>query len=287
MSYNPNLPAGRAAAASSAPVALSSEDISDAYITGAASQSAAGNNVLLASAGTGGIDCMPASGIPFRSFAVQINGSAGISAGAITFEQSNDNTNWNVASYFVDNSYGSASVTPTTIAASTNYFFSGRIGCRYLRCRISTGVTGGTVQAFTRLSPADLTRVTQVQTASANFGLVTATPATGTSYSALTTASTNAAVVKASAGSLYELAISNPTATPAYVKFYNKASAPTVGTDVPVLVIPAAANSAVSFPFGAIGKRFATGIAIATTGAIGDSDTTSAVAGVHIHGTYL
>ena len=36
---------------------------------------------------------------------------------------------------------------------------------------------------------------------------------------------------------MYVLTASNPTATAAYLKLYNKASAPTVGTDVPVLTI--------------------------------------------------
>lgn len=118
-------------------------------------------------------------------------------------------------------------------------------------------------------------------------GTWTITNPTGTTYNAVTTASTNAAAVKASAGMLYELTISNPTATPVYVKLYNKASAPTVGTDVPVLTIPVAANSTVQYDLGQVGKRFATGIAIATTGAIAATDTTNAVAGVQNNLTYI
>lgn len=117
-------------------------------------------------------------------------------------------------------------------------------------------------------------------------GAVTALP-TGTAYSLVTTASTNAAVVKSSAGNLFELTLSNPTATAAYVKLYNKATAPTVGTDVPVLTIPVAGGVVASVELGAIGKRFATGIGIAVTAAAAATDTANAVAGVQVHGTYI
>lgn len=131
--------------------------------------------------------------------------------------------------------------------------------------------------------PVDILRSVSLTTSTA----VTATPATATTYNAVTTASTNAAVVKGSAGHLFELTLSNPTATPVYVKLYNKATAPTVGTDVPVLTVPVAANSTVPLSFGTLGKRFATGIGIAATGAIGATDTTNAVAGVQINGSYI
>lgn len=118
-------------------------------------------------------------------------------------------------------------------------------------------------------------------------GTTTNTPATPTNYNVVTAASTNAAFIKASAGTLYELTISNVTATASYIKIYNKASAPTVGTDVPVLTIPAPANSTVSMEFGALGKRLGTGIAIAATAAIAATDTAVTVAGIQINASYI
>ena len=59
------------------------------------------------------------------------------------------------------------------------------------------------------------------------------------------------------------------------MKLYNKASAPTVGTDVPVLTITVPANSTVNVPFGATGHRLTTGIALAITANAIDSDTTA------------
>jgi hypothetical protein len=110
---------------------------------------------------------------------------------------------------------------------------------------------------------------------------------TSLNYNVVTAASTNAAVVKSSVGSLWEVTVSNVTATPVFVKFYNKATAPTVGTDVPVLTIPVAANSTLSMQFGATGKRFLTGIGVAATAGALATDTAVAVAGVQINASYV
>ena len=115
----------------------------------------------------------------------------------------------------------------------------------------------------------------------------TTTPANGTSYNAVSVASTNATSVKASAGNLFEITASNVTATATFVKLYNKASAPTVGTDVPVLTISVPANTTVAMQFGSQGKRFATGIALAVTAAAAATDTAAAVAGVQLSATYI
>ena len=122
-------------------------------------------------------------------------------------------------------------------------------------------------------------------------GTVTITNPTGTTYNVVTAASTNSAVVKATAGTLYEITISNPTATAAYVKLYNKATAPVVGTDVPVMTISVPATSATTMPialtFGQVGKRFAAGIGIACTAAAVATDTGVSVVGIQINATYI
>lgn len=126
-----------------------------------------------------------------------------------------------------------------------------------------------------------------------NIGSISAVTPGGSAISVVSTASTNASSQKASAGNLFEISVSNPTATPAYVKLYNKASAPTVGTDVPVLTITAPATSATQQPsantltFSQIGKRFPLGIAMAITAGPLAADTAVAVAGVQVHGTYI
>lgn len=115
----------------------------------------------------------------------------------------------------------------------------------------------------------------------------TSTPATLTAITPLTSAATaNATVAKASAGNLFEVTITNPTATAAYFKVYNKATAPTVGTDVPIFILPVSANSISTLSWDG-GKRFATGISYALTGAITVADTTASVAGILISGSYI
>lgn len=86
----------------------------------------------------------------------------------------------------------------------------------------------------------------------------------------ISAASTNATSVKASAGQLYAVQVFNTNAAARYLKLYNKASAPTVGTDTPVKVITIPGNTAgggVAVEFSK-GVTFGTGLAFAlTTGA--------------------
>ena len=92
-------------------------------------------------------------------------------------------------------------------------------------------------------------------------------------------ATTNATSVKASAGRLTGLWLTNYSAAAKYFKLYNKASAPTVGTDVPLLTIPIPATANVFLPLSEFGLYLSTGIAYAITGALADSDTTALAAG--------
>lgn len=109
-------------------------------------------------------------------------------------------------------------------------------------------------------------------------GSVTATPATPSASNINSAATTNATSVKSTAGTLYRVTASNVGAGAAYLKLYNKASAPTVGTDVPVLVVPIPASSVQNIEFGTAGHRFTTGIALAITNLAADSDTTAIAA---------
>jgi len=93
-------------------------------------------------------------------------------------------------------------------------------------------------------------------------------------YHAISAASTNAAVVKSTPGVVTGYYISNRSSGFRAVKLYNKATAPTVGMDVPrvVLDIPfeSAANIALDPPL-----AFETGIGIAIVTGIADSDATA------------
>lgn len=91
-------------------------------------------------------------------------------------------------------------------------------------------------------------------------------------------ASTNATSVKPSVGRVYAIQGYNASASVRYVKLYNKASAPTVGTDTPIktLAIPPGSGFAFDWPHG---YSFATGIALALTTGSADADTGALTAG--------
>lgn len=92
-----------------------------------------------------------------------------------------------------------------------------------------------------------------------------------TTHSKSSAATTNATSVKGSPGVLYNLVVMNENAAARFIKFYDKASAPTVGTDTPALrfAIPGATTGGgFSVNFGPQGLAFAAGIAYAlVTGA--------------------
>jgi hypothetical protein len=95
-----------------------------------------------------------------------------------------------------------------------------------------------------------------------------------TPYKLISTASTNANSVKGSAGNLYSILAIGQTASIRYLKLYNKASAPTVGVDVPVMTIAVPGNiqgAGVSIPF-SMGVNFSLGIGIAITSGSADND---------------
>jgi hypothetical protein len=108
---------------------------------------------------------------------------------------------------------------------------------------------------------------------------VNTTPTTPTASIINSAATTNATSIKASAGTLYSIAVSNVGAAAAFVKLYNLTTAPTVGTSTIALTIPVAASGVVTIPFGSQGMRFGTGIALAITNLVADTDTTAIAAG--------
>lgn len=102
-----------------------------------------------------------------------------------------------------------------------------------------------------------------------------------TTHKLISAATTNATSVKASAGAVAGGYLFNTSAAVKFVKFYNKASAPTVGTDIPVFTLPVPVGLGVGLAemFDNFGMYFSTGIAYAITGAAPDADATVVVAG--------
>ena len=112
-----------------------------------------------------------------------------------------------------------------------------------------------------------------------------------TPYKLVSAATTNATSVKASAGTVYMITASNVNAAVRYLKLYNKASAPTVGTDVPVLtfIIPGGTTGAgTNIPIPNAGINFSTGIAFALTTEITDVGSTGvAVSEIGVNLAYI
>lgn len=94
-------------------------------------------------------------------------------------------------------------------------------------------------------------------------------------FKLISAATTNGTLVQTGPTRLSSYFISNQNAAVRFVKFYNKATAPTVGTDVPVwtLAIPAGASanleldSPLAFPLG-LGIGTTTGVADNNAGAV-------------------
>jgi hypothetical protein len=113
----------------------------------------------------------------------------------------------------------------------------------------------------------------------------TGTPAVpATPYFVNSAASTNGALILTGTSGLQAFWASNIGASAAFVKLFNKATAPVVGTDVPEMIIPVPAAvggvpGVVEISPGFNGYRFPLGLGIAITGGSADSDTTAVAAG--------
>jgi hypothetical protein len=92
-------------------------------------------------------------------------------------------------------------------------------------------------------------------------------------------ASVNATLVRAGAGRVYQINGVNAAsgATVVYIKLYDKATAPVVGTDVPVYTLACDGNKPFQFDLG--GFQFALGIGYGLTTAAADNGTTALTAG--------
>lgn len=185
-------------------------------------------------------------------------------SGTVVIQFSNDGTTWANA----------ATIASTGAVQGTSHTSNGITTCpvfgKYVRVQC-TAYTSGTISA----SLAGTAAYT------AYTGSNQMIPATSTSVGAslhhhlISAASTNATSVKASVGVVNSITLSNNGATVAYVKLYDKASAPSVGTDTPVLTVLVPINGTVSVNSGYAGLRFPTGIAYAITGGMAVADVTA------------
>lgn len=135
-------------------------------------------------------------------------------------------------------------------------------------------LTGTRQQSLGASLPVSVIGTVPVSGSLTTAGTTTNTPVTPTSTFTNSAASTNATLTKGSAGTLWSMLATNNGAAIRYLKLYNKATLPTVGTDIPVLTIPIPIGGMVQVDGGANGLRFSLGIGFAITGAAADADTT-------------
>lgn len=91
-------------------------------------------------------------------------------------------------------------------------------------------------------------------------------------------ATTNATSIKTTRGAVYGFNLCNKSAAAVFFKFYNKASAPIVGTDTVYLKVMVPTLQCTEHSL-SIGMQFPLGIAYAITSAQPDADATAVAAG--------
>lgn len=229
---------------------------------------------------------------------VKNSGTVTMAAGQFIFEASVDSTNGTDGTWFpVQAARTSAnlveSVTGTLgLAAAAGMAYAWKMsvaGLKWIRVRTTTAVTASSLATWTVIRSAEATEPVPTTQAHAVTGSGTflVAPALSTAYSLVTAATTNAALVITGSKALGEIAISNVTAAIIYVKLYNKATAPTPGTDIPIMTIKVPIGETVLQEFGQLGKRFTLGLGIAVTAGAAATDVAATVAGAQISLTYI
>lgn len=174
-----SLSLGQTTASASFPVAIASDQYNDTYVTGQSAQTATVNNILTTVAGTAATDVSA-----FRSFAVQVVSTG--TAGTFIFEGSNDNVNFQAVPVFNQALVVTVPIVTAITATASQIIYVGACNFRYLRLRIATTITGGSIQAFTTLCQVPFSSTSQQVSngTAANFlatvsGTVTATGVAG------------------------------------------------------------------------------------------------------------
>lgn len=113
-------------------------------LTGAAAQTATINNILRPTSGTAGLNVAG-----YRTASVQVISTG--TAGTFIFEQSNDGTNWVALPVFNSALVTGVPITAAITATASTIIYGFPLRCVFVRLRIATTITGGSIQAFTRI----------------------------------------------------------------------------------------------------------------------------------------
>jgi hypothetical protein len=114
-------------------------------ISGQAAQTAVVNNILTTTAGAAPIDV---SG--YRAASVQVVSTG--TGGTFIFEQSNNGTDWAALPVFNAALVTGVPITAAITATASAIVYSFAIRCSFVRLRIATTITGGSIRVFSRFS---------------------------------------------------------------------------------------------------------------------------------------
>ncbi len=224
-----------------------------------------------------------------------------------TFEGSLDSTNGTDGAWFaiqaIRSNANTIELTTGVLAATPAYAWETSVnGLSFIRVRATAHTSGTATWKFQRGSyatePIPAAQISGTQpvsgTVTANIGtgsLAAGTNAIGdvgiqaranaTGAASIakiqSAASTNATLIKATAGRVFGWTLTNTTASVKIVRLYNLTVAPTVGTSTPVnnIVIPPNGTVTQSVP---VGLSHATGISYSITGGLPDLDATAVAA---------
>ncbi len=265
-------------------VSVGSLDPSGNVVTGSAVSTIDTNNSSTTNLANGAVFTGTGTDVlRYATMVVSVYASHASATNGLSFQWSVDNVNWRVSDTY-------------SVPATTLKTFAVQVQARYFRIVYTNGGTLTTTLEISTLLKTGTNPVSSQKPANARtldndmqetvayggvsngttLDLVTKPANTNRLLSAA--ASTNATSVKASAGDLFNIDGYNNNAAARFLKLYNKASAPTVGTDTPVrtMRLPPTAQYSLSFnpPL-----YFSTGIAFAITTAAADADTGALTAG--------
>lgn len=207
-----------------------------------------------------------------NTVSVAIVTTSTFTGGVVTFEVSPDGTNWGAVALAPLDRFAT-DLTYTFVASQTRAWSTSVDGFTNFRVRLSTAITGtGTATIIVIPQTFAIEPIVNAGIASRTIGGLT-------THTLISAATTNATAIKTSPGTVYSVQASNSGAGNAFVKFYNKASAPTVGTDVAVKTIMVPAGGGFTAAIGdGIGAAFPLGIAMAITGVATTADATAVAA---------
>ena len=269
---------------------ITAQDIVSTSVSGANNQS-----IVTGTPTAGSVASVAVSGD--SSFSIQISGTW---TGTLAFERSLDagTTYTPIGAFSAGTSFITATVTQngafhgnaasaTNIRVRSTAAWTGTASVKLLAGAGGSTITvGNPLRLFDKVSGVEHTiKAASTASVAADTSVVVAlspnspiTLGTPTAFTLSSAATTNATSIKASAGTVFQIAASNVGAAAAYLKVFNLAVAPAVGTSVPLLTIPIAASGVVAIPFGTLGMRFGTGIALSITNLVADADATAVAA---------